>query len=246
MLLVLDAGNTNVTVGLFDGRRLALRRRVETAEVARGALRKALRDLRPEAAIFGSVVPPIDRRIVFDVRAACGVTPIQVGPGSPLGIRLRVEHPRQVGADRILNALAAGGPAVVVDFGTATTFDCVAGNGDYLGGAILPGPRMAAHALHLGTAKLPDVPVARPARAIGKDTVECIQAGVYFGYLGMIEKLLALTLREMRGEGHGPRIRLVATGGLAGLFAADLPRGMRIEPDLTLHGLRLAHERLTR
>jgi type III pantothenate kinase len=243
LLLALDAGNTNVTVGLFDGKRLVSQRRVETAEVQRGALKKALRGLRPEAAVLGSVVPPIDRRIIADVREACRVTPIQIGPASPLGIKLRVDKPMQVGADRILNALAVKGPAIIVDFGTATTFDCVAKNGDYLGGAILPGPRLAARALNLFTAKLPEVPVARPKRAIGKNTIECIQAGVFFGYLGMIEKLLALTLKEMRGEG---RVKLVATGGLSRLFLKELPRGMKFEPDLTLHGLRLAHERLTR
>lgn len=250
MLLALDAGNTNVTVGLFDGKRLVSQRRVETSEVPRGALKKALRGLRPSAAVFGSVVPGVDRRVIADVRDACRVTPVQVGPQSPLGIKLRVDKPSQVGADRLLNALAAAslakGPAVVVDFGTATTFDCVAAGGDYLGGAILPGPHMAAQALYEKTAKLPWVGVERPARVIGKSTIECIQAGVYFGYLGMIEKLLALTVKEMRGEGHGPRIRLLATGGLSRLFAGDLPRSMRFEPDLTLHGLRLAHERLTR
>lgn len=220
--------------------------RVETDTVLRGALRASLRGVRPSAAVLGSVVPPLDRRIIADVRSACGVTPVQVGPASPLGIRLRVDKPMQVGADRILNALAVKGPAIIVDFGTATTFDCVAKNGDYLGGAILPGPRLAARALNLFTAKLPEVAVARPRRAIGKNTVECIQAGVFFGYLGMIEKLLALTVKEMRTGGHGPRIRLVATGGLSRLFAGDLPKGMKHEPDLTLHGLRLAHERLIR
>lgn len=246
MLLTLDAGNTNVTVGVFEGARLVASRRVETAEVARGALRACLRRLpfRVDAAVLGSVAPSVDRRAAADVMAVFGVRLLQVGPRSPLGIKLKVERPGQVGADRVLNALAASrlsrGASVVVDFGTATTFDCVSAGGDYLGGAILPGPHLAAKALRLYTEKLPLVAVARPRRAIGRTTVECIQAGVYFGYLGMIEKLLALTLAELRRAGHGPRIRVIGTGGLAGLFAAELPR-MKVEPDLTLHGLRLAH-----
>jgi type III pantothenate kinase len=252
MLLALDVGNTNVTIGLFAGRGLARQWRVETAQALRpgrlaAVLRKAGRGV--SAVVYGSVVPSLDRALEETVLKAFGVRALKVGPASRLGVRLKVRQPRQVGADRILNALAAArmarGAAVVVDFGTATTFDCVSASGDYLGGAILPGPRMAARSLGEGTAKLPLVAVRRPRRVIGKTTVECIEAGVYFGYLGMIEKLLKLTLKEMRGEGHGPRIRVLATGGLAALFVSDLPRGCRIVPDLTLQGLRIAHEILT-
>jgi type III pantothenate kinase len=129
-----------------------------------------------------------------------------------------------------------GTPSIAIDFGTATTFDCVDSGGDYVGGAILLGPNSAARALHEFTAKLPLVEVRRPARAIGRDTVECLEAGLYFGYLGMIREVLARTKAEMGG-----RPAVVATGGLAPLFLRDLP-GVRREPDLTLHGLRLAYE----
>src|SRR5262249_51739896 len=146
-----------------------------------------------------------------------GCRAVSVGPLSPLGVKLRVKRPREVGADRVLNALAAkarvSGAAVVVDFGTATTFDCVSRSGDYLGGAFLPGPRMAAQALSAGTAQLPLVAVKKPRRVVGRDTVECIEAGLYYGYLGMIERILKLTLKEMGG-----RPTVLATGGLAGLF----------------------------
>jgi type III pantothenate kinase len=145
-----------------------------------------------------------------------------------------------VGADRVVNALAlkamGPGPAIAIDFGTATTFDCVDKAGDYVGGAILLGPASAARALHEFTAKLPLVKVRKPARAVGTDTVSCIESGLYFGYLGMIYEVLARAKKELGGK---PRV--VATGGLAPLFAADLP-GVRAEPDLTLRGLRRAHE----
>ena len=125
------------------------------------------------------------------------------------------------------------------DFGTATTFDCISEKGDYLGGAIVPGPHLAARMLHEHTAQLPLAQVRRPRRVIGKNTDECIQAGIYFGYLGMIEKVLALTLREM-----GANVSIMATGGLAVLFKKDLGRSIRHVPDLTLQGLRIASERM--
>lgn len=249
MLLALDVGNTNVTAGVFSGRRLKRQWRLETEQALRqGRLEAALRSHAKgvKAVVYGSVVPAVDRALEKAASRAFGLRVLKVGPSSPLGIRLRVKEPRQVGADRILNALAASRLArsacVVVDFGTATTFDCVSAAGDYLGGAILPGPRMAARALARETAKLPEVAVRRPARVVGKTTAECIQAGVYYGYLGMIEKILALTLKEMRKEGHGSNIRVLVTGGLYSLFARDMPRAWKAAPDLTLQGLRIAHE----
>lgn len=250
-LLALDVGNTNITIGVFIGGRLARETRVETrllrAQLGRKLLSVVGESLPVAAAVYGSVVPSINDRVEGTIQRLFGCRPLAVTPRSRLGIKLRVREPEQVGADRLFNALAAHerarGPAVVVDFGTATTFDCVSRRGDYLGGAILPGPRMAARALAQGTERLPLVEVHKPRRAIGKDTRECIAAGLYFGYLGMIEKVLSLTLREMRGE--GPGIALFATGGLAWLFQRDLPAGMRLKPDMTLQGLRLAFERLT-
>lgn len=254
MLLALDVGNTNITVGAFEGRRLLRRWRLPTSR-ARTQLGRKLPSLvrsaglSVDAVIYGSVVPAVNGSLERGVRRSFGLRPLSVTPGSPLGIRLRVRRPREVGADRILNALAAfervRGPAIVLDFGTATTFDCVSGEGDYLGGAILPGPRMAAEALAEDTAQLPLVAIRRPRRVIGKDTVECMEAGLYFGYLGMIERILKMTLKEMRAAVSG-RVRVLATGGLAGFFRRDLPKAVPVVPDLTLQGLRIAYEQLRR
>jgi type III pantothenate kinase len=255
MLLALDVGNTNITAAVFDGRRLVHQFRVVTDAAA--SARRLANQLRAGTgkyasmicgAVCGSVVPGIDKSLLGAVKSAFGCRTRLVTPGAKLGIRLRVKHPGQVGADRILNALGAferaRGAAVVIDFGTATTFDCVSPRGDYLGGAILPGPNLAAGALHEHTAKLPLVPVRRPRRVVGKDTVECIQAGLYFGYLGMIERILRMTIAEMRREGCGGRIPVLATGGLCALFKDEMPARARIVPDLTLQGLRIAHGRL--
>ncbi len=254
MLLALDVGNTNITAGVFAGGRLKrswrhqTRPDVSVQELGR-QLQQQARDARFDAVVYGSVVPALDETLRRAVLERFHVHAVGVGPQSRLGLKLKVKHPSEVGADRVLNALAAlslyGGPAVVIDFGTATTFDCLSSAGAYLGGAILPGPNMAAQALREKTAKLPLVRVAKPARVIGRDTVECIEAGLYFGYLGMIENVLRLTLREMRQGGERGRVRVIATGGLAALFRRDLPKDVIHAPDLTLDGLRLAYDRLT-
>lgn len=254
MLLALDVGNTNITVGAFKGAKLLRTWRLATdLKKTSDEYGVALKALWPpamspvESAIYGSVVPGLDRVVMTAVKQYLGVEPKAVTYQSPVGIRLKVDRPQEVGVDRLLNALAVyrlhGGPAVVIDFGTATTFDCVSAGGDYLGGAILPGPNLAALALKEHTARLPEVAVAKPKRVIGKNTVECIQAGVYFGYLGMIERVLRETLREMGGAERS--VKVFSTGGLSGLFTNDL-KGIRQVPDLTLQGLRLAHESLAK
>lgn len=253
MLLVVDIGNTSITVGVFKGKRLIATWRhpsnggISAKKLEKDLLREAKRSrVRISAAVFGSVVPRLDKKIAEAIRKAFGVLPIQVGPESALGLSVRVKHPKEVGADRVLNALAAkkiyGLPAIVIDFGTATTFDCVSRKGEYLGGAILPGPKIMAESLKEKTAKLPLVEIQKPKRAIGKDTIECIEAGLYFGYLGMIENLLKLSLSEMgvlAGE-----TSILATGGLSWLFRRELPKGCAFAPDLTLEGLRVAWEKL--
>ena len=253
LLLAVDAGNTSMALGLFRGRRLVKKARLASdPSIGSEELARRLRSFAGEAtaACCASVVPALDGKIDRAVRKALGVKPAWVTPSAPLGIHYKVDRPRQVGAVRIANALGAwdahGGPAVVIDFGTATTFDCVSRTGDYLGGAILPGPVLAARALADHTAKLPLVPVRRPRRVIGRETAECIQAGVYFGYLGMVEKVLKLTLEELARLPDGGKARAVlATGGWAGLLADDLPAVIKLAPDLTLQGLRVAHARLS-
>ncbi len=241
-VLVVDIGNTNLTFGLFRGERVARRSRLATAPLPSVAMLRAA--LKPyahaESVVFASVVPKCDARIRKAVISVFGFRPKQLTPGSALGIKLRVDVPATVGADRIANALAAyrksQGPAVVIDFGTATTFDCVARNGDYLGGAILPGPKVASEALALKAAKLPEVPIRPTRRVIGKNTVECLQAGIYYGYLGMIDRVLVETLHEF-GSKNKPKI--IVTGGLGRLFLKAMKLKAVYLPDLTLEGIRL-------
>jgi type III pantothenate kinase len=249
MLLALDVGNTNVTAGVFEGDRLVRLWRLATEKktadeygaVLGGLLGRDAAGGAVDGVAIGSVVPALTGAFEEAARRHFRVEPLTVDHRTRTGVRLAVDHPAEVGADRILNALAAlrlfGGPAVVLDFGTATTFDCVSKNGYYLGGAILVGARLASDALASGTAKLPQVEVRRPRRVIGRNTVECIQAGLFHGYLGMVERVLDLTVKEMGG-----RPRLLVTGGLGGLYAPHLSRKNVLVPDLTLQGLRLAFE----
>jgi len=248
MLLALDIGNTNVTVGAFVGSQLKRMWRMQTDTAksadAYGKLLLGFLGQSKDAVdgvAIGSVVPKLTPVFSQVAKKVFKTKPLVVDYRSKLGIELKVDKPSEVGADRILNALAAfkmyGGPAIVLDFGTATTFDCISEKGYYLGGAILVGPRLAAEALAEKTAKLPKVEFAKPRRAIGKNTVECIQAGLYFGYLGMIERVLDETLKEMPGTPH-----VLVTGGFGELLGPLLSRKSLRVPDLTLQGLRLAYE----
>jgi len=248
MLLALDIGNTNVTVGAFVGSRLKRMWRLEThphksAEAYGALLMGFLGQSAPavEGVAIGSVVPALTPVFQAASRRTFGHQALVVDHRLKLGIQFKVDRPAEVGADRIANALAAfklyGAPAIVLDFGTATTFDCISGKGYYLGGAILVGPRLAAEALAEKTAKLPKVEFAQPRRAIGKNTVECIQAGLYFGYLGMVDRVLEETLKEME-----PNPRILVTGGFGEVFGPLIGRKNVRVPDLTLQGLRLAYE----
>ncbi len=256
MLLALDVGNTNITVGAFEGSRLLRLWRLAT-DVKKTAdeYGSLLASLTLHAgggavteAVFGSVVDAVNPALRAAIKKYLAVEPLAIASAVSLPLKLRVDHPEEVGVDRALNALAAvesaGAPCIVIDFGTATTFDCVSARGEYIGGAILIGPKLASAALALYTAKLPEVELARPARVIGKNTVSCIQAGLYHGYLGMLQRVLELTLKEMRATSK-KRIRIIATGGLAGLFYKELKGVDSYIPELTLQGLRLAHEALS-
>ncbi|RIL06060.1 MAG: type III pantothenate kinase [Proteobacteria bacterium] len=256
MLLAIDIGNTNVTLGTFDyqsgeGRlaehwRLSTHREQTSDEV--GVNLRALFDQagidtrRVEDVIVSSVVPPalpIWERVcvkLFDK------TPIVVGPGIKTGMPVRYENPREVGADRIVNAVAAidlmGAPVIAVDFGTATTFDCVSDKAEYLGGAIFPGIHVAMEALFSRAAMLHRVELARPRSVIGKTTTQSIQSGMLFGYAGMVDAMVT----RIRGE-LGADAPVIATGGLAGRIAAESSTIERVEPFLTLEGLRLLFEK---
>ncbi|HVC09454.1 MAG TPA: type III pantothenate kinase [Elusimicrobiota bacterium] len=249
MLLALDVGNTNITAGVFNGKKIIRRWRHETtaglsAEKLAAELRRRTRGLRVAAVVYGSVVPSADAALERAVRLAFGCRAKAVKPEMELGVKMTLKGRREVGADLLLNALAghekAGGACVIVDFGTATTVQGVSSGGRFLGGAIVPGPNTSAWALSEKTALLPLAKIEKPSRAIGRDTSECLRSGIYYGSLGMIEKLLEMFKKEMKA----PKAAVFATGGLSGLFRKDLPKGARWEPDLTLEGLRIAHERM--
>lgn len=254
MLLAIDIGNTTVAVGLFEDK--ALRRtwkfRTERDKTCDeysldvlGALRfAAIEPGAVTAAIISSVVPPLTPVFQGLVQDLFRTRALVVGPGLKTGMPILYESPLEVGADRIVASLAAferhGGPAIVLDFGTATTFDVVSAKGEYLGGAIAPGIQISAEALYLKTAKLPRIEIRKPARAIGKTTVASMQSGLYFGYIGLVGTIIAEIGREL---GPGPKPKVVATGGFAVQIAPELPVIDAVEPDLVLEGLRIVYER---
>jgi type III pantothenate kinase len=253
MLLVIDVGNTNIVYGLFDGTRLVHQFRVETsrgrtadeyAVVVRQLL--SMRDVAPadvKAAIVASVVPALTEPMLELVRRGFGLEALVVGPGIKTGMSILYENPREVGADRIVNAVAAyerfHSGLIVVDFGTATTFDCVTPRGEYLGGVIAPGVQISADALFARAAKLPRVEIQRPPKVVGRNTQHSMQSGIVFGYVGLVDGLVDRLVEEMAF----PECAVVATGGLARLIA-PLSRTIRdVDDDLTLTGLRILHER---
>ncbi|MBI4055079.1 MAG: type III pantothenate kinase [Elusimicrobia bacterium] len=249
MLLAVDVGNTHVTVGLFEKRKLTHQWRLaadpKKTEDEYGATLSSLCGRVGKVAV-ASVVPALTPVFLALSERYFGVEALWIRPTDPLGIPLRVHHPAEVGTDRLMNALAIRElyevPAVVLDFGTATTFDCLSSQGEYLGGAILPGPRMLVETLARKTAQLPEVELRPSRRVIGKDTAECIQAGIFYGYLGMIREVLSRTLKEMPRR---PAPGLYLTGGLSSVFDGHLGKGFQKVPDLTLQGIRLAFEKLS-
>lgn len=252
LLLTIDAGNTNTVLGVHDGEELRAHwrlttRREQTADEYGILVRNlfAGSGIDPqsvEGVALASVVPPLTPVLVSLARQYLGQEPLVVEPGVRTGMPILYEPPGDVGADRIVNGVAAfamyGGPVVVVDFGTATTFDVVTKKGEYLGGVICPGIGISADALFQRAARLPRVDVRNPGRVVGRSTVGSIQSGLYFGYASMVEGIIGRIRAEM-----GDRVRIVATGGLAETMAADIPSIEAVDPVLTLTGLRLIWER---
>lgn len=247
MLLAINANNTNFTFALFDGERLVSEWRAQsssgrTADEYAVWLNQllALENLNLKSvtnAIIATVVP----QSLFNLTTLCqryfGGEPIVVGaPGVDLGIKALVDRPAEVGADRLVNSIGAHksfpGALIVVDFGTATTFDVVDEDGNYRGGVIAPGINLSLEALHRGTAQLPRIAVERPERIIGTDTVACMQSGVYWGYVGLIEGLV----QRIRHEWNAP-MTVISTGGLAPLFRGATDVIQHWAPDLTMRGL---------
>jgi len=251
MLLAIDIGNTNITFGLFEGESLGPCWRIRTIHEKMPdeygiLLDKLFRHRGYEPAqvtgiAVASVVPPLTPVFQQVCRDYVGQAPLVVDAGVRTGVRIRYDNPRDVGADRVVDAAAVwklyGAPACIVDFGTGTTFDAVSAEGDYLGGAIAPGIGIAARALFERTAKLPRVELVRPPTAIGRNTPHAIQSGLLFGYVGLVEGMVARFKAEL-----GPDTKIIATGGLAEIIARETDVIDVVDPWLTLHGLRIVYE----
>jgi len=255
LLLVIDVGNTNVVFGVYKDKQLLYDWRIATEkdrtsdeygllfeQIFRyhGLDPKEVKDV-----IISSVVPPLMHTLPAMSIKYFGIDPIVVGPGVKTGMNIKYDNPREVGADRIVNAVAAyekyGGPLIIVDFGTAITFCAVSKEGDYLGGAITPGIKISSEALFMRTAKLPKVEIAKPDRVIAKNTINSIQSGLVFGYIGMVDYIIEKMIKEM-GENERT-VNIIATGGFSNLIAAESKYIKKIDKLLTLEGLRIVFER---
>ena len=252
MLLVIDVGNTNMVLGVYkdtellDHWRISTDRQRTTDEY--GVLIRELfylNDLRADdinAIIISSVVPPVVPTLERMCQRYFGLSPLLIGPGVKTGMDIRYDNPREVGADRIVNAVAAyekyGGPVIIVDFGTATTFCAVDAKGVYLGGSICPGIGISTEALVQRTAKLPRIELKRTDSVICRNTIESMQAGVFYGFVGQVEGIVSRMRRELDMSA-----RVVATGGLAVAIAPATKTIDVVEPMLTLEGLRIIYER---
>ncbi len=251
MLLAIDIGNTAIVAGIFDDDKLKATWRLAT-EIHRladeyGALLLSLLQLQRlssskiTGAALCSVVPPLISVFQEVCQRYFRTSPLIVEAGIKTGIRICVDNPRELGPDRVVNAVAAhhlyGEPIIVIDFGTATTFDVISKEGDYLGGAIAPGISIASEALFTRTAMLPRIKLTRPKQVIGKSTVSAMQSGIIFGYIGLIESMI-----QRIGQELGSKAKVVATGGYVYPLAKEIPAIEIINPDLPLIGLRLVYE----
>ena len=253
MLFAIDVGNTNITVGLFDGSTL-----INTFRMTTGIARTSdeygmflcdwlnIRKMRIEdidAVIIASVVPNVMHSLTSGIIKYFHINPIIVAPGIKTGINVMIPNPKALGADRLVDAEAAyelyGGPVIVVDFGTATTHDLVLKDGSFHSGVTSPGIRLAASALWSGAAKLPEIEIRKPNSILAKDTVSSMQAGIFYGYIGQTEYII----KQMKKESGLPDIKVVATGGLGKLISENTDAIDVYDPNLTLQGLRLIYEK---
>jgi type III pantothenate kinase len=257
MLLAIDVGNTNIVIGVFRGNVLVHTWRLTTIRertadelgilIANLCERNEVRSVDISGIIIASVVPPLTATLISMVSSYFGRVPLLFEPAVNGGMPILIDNPNEVGADRVANGIAAfatyskGLPLIVVDFGTATTFDAVSAKGEYLGGLICPGPTVSAEALFQRAAKLPRIDVRKPPRVIGTNTVAAMQSGLFWGYVDMVEGLL----RRMKTE-LGGAATVLATGGLAAVVAPESALIEHVDHDLTLHGLRLVWERQSR
>jgi type III pantothenate kinase len=251
MLLAIDIGNTNIKIGIFDGDELKVTWNIatgihRTADEYGGVLlnlmeRKKVSPSKINGIALCSVVPPLVPAFVELCRKYLDSEPLVVEAGVKTGMRIRLDNPREVGSDRVVDAVAAqhlyGKPLIIVDLGTATTFSVVSQEGDYLGGAIAPGVVIATEALYTRTAALPRIRLSRPEQAIGSNTVAAMQSGIIFGHVGLIEGMIRRIEQEL-----GSKAKVIATGGQAYFLAQEIPAIEIVNPDLTLIGLRLIYE----
>ncbi len=253
MILVIDVGNTNTVLGIYKEKELVAYWRMAT-EKARTAdeigmfcmqafQHEQIRVPDIEAVIVSSVVPPIMYSLEHAIKKYINVEPMVVGPGIKTGINIKYDNPKEVGADRIVNAVAGyeryGGPLIIVDFGTATTFCAISQKGEYLGGVICPGIKISMDALFQKASKLPRIELTRPEQVIGKNTVASMQSGAVFGYMGKVDYIV----NRMKEEMGGKNIKVIATGGLARLIASESLTITKVDSRLTLEGLRIIYER---
>ncbi len=251
MLLTVDIGNTNITAGVYADAKLKGHWRMATAHhrmadeygiIVLGLLEHAgLHAADIQASALASVVPPLTATFIQACEQYLGRAPLVVDAGVKTGVRVKYDDPKQVGADRVVDAAAAyqlyGGPACIVDFGTGTTFDAISAAGDYLGGAIAPGIGIAADALFMRASKLPRVDLQRPPSVIGKNTVHSVQSGLIFGYVGLVEGMVARFRAEL-----GPQMKVIGTGGLVDVITKETRVIDIVAPWLTLDGLRIVWE----